>query len=87
MSIRWPYCREYETNPNYGRTGEFCEARLPISKKIMRMPVYHTKYSCVVQDQVDMDEKVKKVCNVVFAILAIGALVGIGIAIGRMKYR
>ena len=82
MSIRWPYCREYQENPEYGRVDDYHEYYNAKTKQNERTPIYHAMHSCVVQDQIDMDNTVKKVCNVVFSILAIGALIGIGYAIG-----
>lgn len=85
MSIRWPYCREYQLNSEWNKE-QYVERYNPKTKQNERVKLYNPMYNCVTQDQIDMDEAVKKVCNVVFGILAIGALIGIGYAIS-MKHK
>jgi hypothetical protein len=80
MSIRWPYCREYQVNPDHTKE-QYSESYNSKTKKNERTRLYSPLYTYGVQEQYDMDQTVKKVCNVVFAMLAIGAIVGIGYAI------
>ncbi len=81
MSIRWPYGREYEVNSDWGKE-EYSEHYDSNTKKNVRIRLYNPIHTIGVQEQYDMDETVKKVCNIVFGILAIGALIGIGCVIG-----
>ena len=89
MSIRWPYCRTYEAGVHPDDPVEYTYVRpyffAKESEREKRL-VYHTSASLVAQDQAAMDGRIRRICRVVFFLLAICALVAIGYAIG-VKYK
>ena len=81
--FRWPFCREYPSNPSLQKAPVYYDSIDPDTGVITKKKVYVSYYSTQTQQQKDADELLGRILKVSFGIMGLVGMVALGYYLGK----